>query len=83
MLSLKERTLYDNIINYKIIFPPSLPPSLLLSFVWDRVSVLNPGWSWSFYPPASASRVLQLQMCATMPSIFFEARTVKDVLKLE
>jgi hypothetical protein len=56
----------------------SLPLSLFLSwFFWDRVSLYSPGCPGTHSvdqaglelrnPPASASRVLGLKVCATMP----------------
>jgi hypothetical protein len=38
-------------------------------FFWDRVSLCRPGWPPTHIaPPASASRVLGLKVCPTMPS---------------
>jgi hypothetical protein len=41
----------------------------LFLFFWDRVSLCDPAWPQTHNPPVSASSVLGLQMCVTMPGI--------------
>jgi hypothetical protein len=51
---------------------PSVKWGYYYSFIWWRVGELknwlsSPDWSWTHSPPASASPVMGLQACATMP----------------
>jgi hypothetical protein len=41
---------------------------LLFVFLWGRVLLYSLGWPWTHNLPASASQVLILQMCTTVPS---------------
>jgi hypothetical protein len=41
---------------------------LLLVFETGSCLVQNPSWPWTHNSPTSASKVLELQTCATMPS---------------
>jgi hypothetical protein len=53
--------LFYDWLKYSIIFV------LFLLTFWDRVLLCSPGWSQTHNLPASTSRVVGLQACATMP----------------
>jgi hypothetical protein len=45
---------------------------LFVCFAFKIISLCSPVWPQTFDPPASASQVLELQMCITMPGFLGE-----------
>lgn len=68
-LKYKELTLFSVPHKGELFFSLSFLIFLFLSIFWGKVKLCRPGWplAWG-NSPTSASQVLGLQMCATMPS---------------